>query len=1201
MTAIKDIFKTDVTRTISPVIYFHEDSPEKLAQEVSEYIITGGDGDGKTDGIHEQYVRLLKGIHHELTEGGKELPACWISGFYGSGKSSFAKLLGLALDGRTLPDGTPLSQAWLARDESPKQAELRAAWETLTRDLNSLAVVFDIGAVARDGETVQSAMKKMLARRLGYCDHKNQSIAEYELLLEKDGHYDEFLKVYQQEFGRSWEESKTRGLIEDEFSLVMHRLFPDRYESPLDWADAKSGSSAHSGSSAEETVQTVADMLAQRAPGATLFFVIDEVSQYIHGESKRMLALQSLISALGQRMKGKVWLLATGQQKLDDETEGSELPKLKGRFPHHLRAHLSPANIRDVVHRRLLKKRPESEGALRQLFADHGTKLRLNAFGGEHIKEADFLEIYPMLPGQVDLLMRISSNLRVRSSRMKGDDQGIRSLLQLLGELFREKQLGELPLGHLVTIDHIYDVQATTLDADIQNTMARLLADPEVKADPWATRVAKSVALLEVVSEVYPTDDTMIAKCLYSRLGEDNPTPHVQQALGKLVEANFLTPAGKGYKILSSAGQEWARRREGLPVASQAICDEVKDVLKRLLGRVDRPKLKGLPFALAATFTDGKAHNQDRLVSPSDQSAIAFEFAFFRGKDGLDPATWINRSTESTRSSTIVWVNGEAELLRATIKALIQSRQMVNQNAPRRNTLSDGERGCLNNEEQLKEQLGQKVEDMVAQAYLEGALYFRGKTLDHHKFSGGFSAVVGKVSEEILPQLYQHFVELSISDGEREQLFSPQLSSISKKFYSEGLGILEIDSGKAVVSCQGEVPRRVLEFIKEEKGVTGAELFKAMGGPPYGYYADLLQATVLGLLRGEKVKIQTAKGPITSYKDPGCQELFKKPQELKRATIVQADPPKIGPRQRNKFLRFFEETFNATLADENEVIVDALYLYFPQLNAELTAFFHKLKKLAPVQIKLPASLEKLPELLEKCRVDRAVQETLLHLDKHVDAISDGVSYLRRYNKMLFDDAISAINEAQQVHQFCWLQMEDFGCDDQLAALGAQLETLLQAEKPWDDTAGLKASAARVRQAYIEIRQGLLTRQAEMFQAERQRFRSLDGVAKLTPEKVEMVMRPFYQQELPMDVNATAPDLITLRDQPQPRLARATELATQALDQALSEEEGAQTLPFELNLSGKVIASVDDVDALLATLRRRLLDQLKENKVKVRLK
>lgn len=61
------------------------------------------------DGIHEQYVRLLTAIRTELDKkGGPELPTVWISGFYGSGKSIFAKLLGLALDGVALPDDTSL-------------------------------------------------------------------------------------------------------------------------------------------------------------------------------------------------------------------------------------------------------------------------------------------------------------------------------------------------------------------------------------------------------------------------------------------------------------------------------------------------------------------------------------------------------------------------------------------------------------------------------------------------------------------------------------------------------------------------------------------------------------------------------------------------------------------------------------------------------------------------------------------------------------------------------------------------------------------------------------------------------------------------------------------------------------------------------------------------------------------------------------
>ena len=62
-----------------------------------------------------------------------------------------------------------------------------------------------------------------------------------------------------------------------------------------------------------------------------------------------------------------MWLFATGQQKLEDQSETNNIGKLKDRFPTQLRVHLSTTNIRDVVHKRLLKKKPEVEGELREL------------------------------------------------------------------------------------------------------------------------------------------------------------------------------------------------------------------------------------------------------------------------------------------------------------------------------------------------------------------------------------------------------------------------------------------------------------------------------------------------------------------------------------------------------------------------------------------------------------------------------------------------------------------------------------------------------------------------------------------------------------------------------------------------------------------------------------------------------------------
>ena len=127
--------------------------------------------------------------------------------------------------------------------------------------------------------------------------------------------------------------------------------------------------------------------------------------------------------------------------------------------------------------------------------------------------------------------------------------------MQLLGELFRELKLGDKPLGALVTLEDIYEVQASALDPDVQNTLARIFSHEAIAQDAMALRVAKAVALLELIQEQEPTTVELISQCLYDRLGLGNQTTAVTQALETLRSQGLLSYSEKtGYKVQSSAG-----------------------------------------------------------------------------------------------------------------------------------------------------------------------------------------------------------------------------------------------------------------------------------------------------------------------------------------------------------------------------------------------------------------------------------------------------------------------------------------------------------------------------------------------------------------------------------------------------------------------------------------------------------------------
>jgi hypothetical protein len=223
----------------------------------------------------------------------------------------------------------------------------------------------------------------------------------------------------------------------------MATLFPDKYPDPMTWLTSRAGTFTYS-ASAEEAGKAIADMLRFRANKATLFIVIDEVSQYVHQDNGRMLKLQSFVSDLGQRLKGKVWLLVTGSRSSRTAAMPASSASSRTASPRSCACTWrSPTSATSSTSACCPKTPPAAEATLRELFQRHRSDLKLFAYDGDAITEDDFVDVYPLLPGHIDLILQITSALRTRSSRSQGDDQAIRGLLQLLGELFRGQRLAD--------------------------------------------------------------------------------------------------------------------------------------------------------------------------------------------------------------------------------------------------------------------------------------------------------------------------------------------------------------------------------------------------------------------------------------------------------------------------------------------------------------------------------------------------------------------------------------------------------------------------------------------------------------------------------------------------------------------------------------------------------------------------------------
>ncbi len=1200
MSLVRDVFLTNVTRDIPPVVYFHEQSPQKLADEVSEYIVTGGWPDDHPNhrrvpnGIHEQYVRLLTAIAEELEQrGGPTLPNAWISGFYGSGKSSFAKLLGMALDGVSLPDGRSVAEGLLARDTSPRAGELRTAWDRLRRKVDPIAVVFDVGSAARSSEHVHSVVLRQVQLRLGYCS-TSVHVANAELDLERAGRWAQLEEASQEAFGKPWSAFRDDALAQARFSKLMKRLHPDVFTNDADWHMRVAG--AAGSLSADASVKAITHMLDARAPKATLFLVVDEVSQYVLADSDRVERLRAFAENLGAILKGRAWLLALGQQKLEEESEASFLVRTMDRFPPKLRVHLAPTNIRDVVHKRLLQKRDDALPTVRALFEENRAALRLYAYGCDTVTPDEFAEVYPLLPGHIDLLLQITSALRVRSSRSQGDDQAIRGLLQLLGELFRGQKLAERPLGTLITFDQIYEVQQSALDADVQASMARILNACSEDTTGLLVRVAKVVALLETVQETVPTHAQLVAQCLYDRVDRGNQQAAVTTALEALRERNLLAYSEKqGYKIQSSAGEEWDHERRAIGTSRETLSEILKEALKYLIGSPERPRLQGRPFPWEARFSDGRREVDSVVVDVRDDSAFVVDFRMLAREERSETG-WIRKSGESTLENRLVWVADDSDEVDRWCREYHRSRQMVRSYEPQETRLNATQKILLLQEKnRMEDLLANKVYPAVATAYFGGTMYFRGRAIGPSDHGSAFGTALTAAANRVLPDIFPHFTNTNVAPSELLQLVAPDLAGVSPKFVNE-LGILELDGGRFQPTCAGVVPRRVHERLEKDGGLTGTTLLGIFAAPPYGYPSGVVKACVAGLLRGMRITVQPEGGTeITATRDAGVRDLFERDRDFRRAMFRPAEDDKeLTFQERARVCKFFEDELHHGMDRQDDLIADAVAKHFPPLATRLREVLTRLGQL-PDRPAAPAPLVALQTALEACVAKaRWARPAAKEVKRHLDTLRDGTRMLRLFDADVTPEAIAAVREGANVRDHQLAQITDAeALSPEVEAAADALRAHLSTERPWVDIGSVRPHLTVVRAEYARVRRDLLATLGAKVGEARAQVRARNGFTTLTGDQSNQVLRPFALVVPTTTDEAVAPSIQDLRRSFLARLGEAITTANDTLDEILAER--VQVVKTDLRLKHREVSTETEIEALVAEVRANLLEHVRAGK------
>jgi hypothetical protein len=90
---IKSLFERDPSRRIAPVVKIDVHEEAVASSEVEEYVVTDQIRDALNN-IVDQFIETRTGRSAEV--------CAWISGFFGSGKSHFLKMLGYTLTNKRI-------------------------------------------------------------------------------------------------------------------------------------------------------------------------------------------------------------------------------------------------------------------------------------------------------------------------------------------------------------------------------------------------------------------------------------------------------------------------------------------------------------------------------------------------------------------------------------------------------------------------------------------------------------------------------------------------------------------------------------------------------------------------------------------------------------------------------------------------------------------------------------------------------------------------------------------------------------------------------------------------------------------------------------------------------------------------------------------------------------------------------------------
>jgi len=369
---INKMFEKDIARPIQGVVKIGQDSAEMIATELDEYVVTKE--------LHRHFDKFFVG-YNKGTKQRTDKIGVWISGFFGSGKSHFLKILSYLLGGDEYEHDGQLKKAIGFFDGKIGDNRVMADMQ-LASDTSADVILFNIDAEAdsdskSNKDPIVKVFMKVFNKMQGFCSTMPW-VADLERQMVKDGVYDDFRKRFKELSGNEWEDARNDFYFEqDNIIGALADATRMSAEAALAWYNkAEDNYSLDINSFARRVREYIEAKEVKSGKKHFVMFLCDEVGQYVGSSGALMLNLQNIVEGLGNECGGRAWVIATGQEDIDSITKVNRdnFSKIIGRFDTRLS--LSSANVDEVIKKRLLAKTDTARDVLRLLYSEKEADLK---------------------------------------------------------------------------------------------------------------------------------------------------------------------------------------------------------------------------------------------------------------------------------------------------------------------------------------------------------------------------------------------------------------------------------------------------------------------------------------------------------------------------------------------------------------------------------------------------------------------------------------------------------------------------------------------------------------------------------------------------------------------------------------------------------------------------------------------------------